>query len=202
MSQTVIVPANIGNTIKAHHLAANKYDVQIDGTTIKATASGELSVDTTSLNVVIVSADAGQVLTAGSDGGAYIDNEAIQDAVGDLVISATDGLTYDDALNSLSAAVASAMGTDTDSIAMGVSLNAGVLNITAKVKIDPSANNLITLTSNGLMVDSAAVAASTTNVHTLVSDSSFKTVVNGITGSTTAIAITDAFGVYIGDMVK
>lgn len=199
MSQNVVIPSNLGKTLLAHHLDANKYDVQIDGTTLVADAAGKISVDTAALGVVVVSADAGNVLTAGTDTGAFIDNEAIQDAIGQLVISATDGLTYDDALNALTAAVASATGQDTDSIAMGVSLVGGVLTIQAKVIVDPAANNLLTVTANGLMVDASAVAAATTNAHTLTSDSNFETKVNGVVANTTALALTDAFGVYICD---
>lgn len=53
-----------------------------------------------------VSTDAGQVLTNGTDGRPFLDAEAIQDAVGQAILAGL-GITYDDALNAISATAAS-----------------------------------------------------------------------------------------------
>lgn len=200
MSQQVIIPSNLGKTLKAHHLAANKYDVQIDGDTLTVDAAGKISVDTAALNIVIVSTDAGQVINTGTDGGALFTKETFEDLVGDMVVSATDGLTYDDAIGALTAAVASATGGNTDSVAVNASLSGGVLTIEAKVIIDPVATNLLTVTSDGLLVDVAAIAAATTNDHKVLTDDAFQTFVNGVMAESDLTEITDAFGVHIGDM--
>ena len=200
MSQQVVIPSNLGQTIKAHHLAANKFDVQIDNDTLVADAAGKISVDTAALNVVVVSTDAGQVLSAGTDGGALFTQEVFEDLVGDMVVSATDGLTYDDAIGALTAAVAAATGTNTDSISMGVSLTGGVLDIQAKVIIDPVATNLLTVSAAGLLVDASAVAAATTNEHKVITDDKFITTVNGVADNSALTEVVDAFGVHLGDM--
>ena len=51
--KNVVVPTNLGLTIKAAHLAANKYDVNIDGVTLVANGSGVIS---TSLDPALVTA--------------------------------------------------------------------------------------------------------------------------------------------------
>jgi hypothetical protein len=208
MTQQVITPANLGLTLKPTHLAANKYDVQIDGATIKASPSGELSVDTSKLNIVVVSADTGQVLTEGTDKGALLTKETFQDLVGDMVADATDGLTYDDAIGALTAAVTSALGTDTDNIDMSVTLSStGVLNIKASVILDPT-DNYITSSTAGLKVSKKTILddvidnlPTTTNTHAVNSDTEFKTTVDGTSASTKVVAVTDAFGTYVGEML-
>ena len=45
MSLQIVTPANLGNTLKAAHITAGKYDVNIDQETLLAT-DGTLSVNT------------------------------------------------------------------------------------------------------------------------------------------------------------
>jgi hypothetical protein len=209
MTQQVITPTNLGLTIKPAHLAASKYDVQIDGATIKASPTGELSVDTSKLDITVVSADAGQVLVAGTDKGALLTKETFQDLVGDMVVDATDGLTYDDAIGALTAAVTSALGTDSDNIDMTVTLSGtGGLNIKATVILDPSTDNYITSSTAGLKVSKKTILddvmdnlPATTNAHAVTTNSEFKTTVNGKAASTSIVEVTDAFGTYLGEML-
>ena len=205
MTQKTVVPENLGATLRPHAITPNKYDVNVDGSSLVVDPiTGIISVDASSVAVTVVSADAGQQLVAGSDGGALMTTEVFQDLVGDMVVSATDGLTYDDAIGALTSAVASAIGTDSENINMSVSLSGGVLHIKAISIIDPVAGNLLQSSATGLLVDSAdvaaAAAAATTNVNTLTSDVSFVTKVNGVSQTTAVVELQDAFGVHLGEI--
>ena len=201
MANQVVTPDNLGKTIKAAAIVAGKYDVNIDNSSIMADANGVLSVDSSNISVVVVSADAGQVLVAGSDAGALLTKEMFQDLVGDMVANATDGLTYDDAIGALTAAVASAIGTDTASVDISVSLSAaGALSIKAAVKISAVADNILVGNADGLYVSGNAIASATTNEHKVITDEAFITTVNGVPAKSKLVEVTDAFGVHLGDM--
>jgi hypothetical protein len=97
-----------------------------------------------------ISADAGQVLTLGTDGKAYLNCEAVQDCIGQA-IAAGVGITYDDALNAINGYLASFAVTDTNTVDLTIS---GAPNavLSADVRIDPAATNAITQSANGLAV--------------------------------------------------
>lgn len=96
-----------------------------------------------------VSADAGNLLTAGSDNKPFIDAEAVQDAIG-LAIANGVGLSYQDALNAISAAAGALAVTDTNSI--DLSLTAGAFPLSADLRIDPATDNVAVVTGSGLYV--------------------------------------------------
>lgn len=67
--QPVVTPNNLGLTIKPHALVPNKYDVNFDGTTLKADVNGVIGVDITAilqaqngLNVLAGNVELGGVL--------------------------------------------------------------------------------------------------------------------------------------------
>lgn len=53
MAINVVISSNLGQTIKAAAIAAGKYDVNIDGTTITADGSGVLSADQSKVDALI-----------------------------------------------------------------------------------------------------------------------------------------------------
>lgn len=95
-----------------------------------------------------ISADAGQVLVLGSDNKVFLDAERIQDAVGAAIISGV-GITYNDALNAISAAAGALAVTDTNSI--DLSTTGGLFPISADLKVNPAANNLLSVSVAGVL---------------------------------------------------
>lgn len=95
-----------------------------------------------------ISADAGQLLTLGSDFKAFLDAEAVQDAVGAAILAGT-GVTYNDALNAISVAAGNLSVTDTNSI--DLSTTGGVFPISADLIVDPAANNVLSVGGAGVL---------------------------------------------------
>jgi len=187
-----VVTANDINT-SSLEIANAKLGVKVDGASIVEGANGlEVSV----AGLTLVSADANNVLATGSDGGVWISNEEIQDAIGELVVSTTDGLTYDDAINALTASVASALGANSDTIQMNVTLgNDGTLNISAQVILDPAADNILTQSNAGLK-------ATIMNNTTLQAGTAFTVDINGQQISTPVTELQDLNGNRIGDVLS
>ena len=131
----------------------------------------------------IVSSDANNLLTTGTDFGAYINAEAVQDAIGLAIVNGT-GITYDDALNAITATanniteefVLDTIGDNfVDTATIDFTYNDATDSITADVKLD-TANGGITSTSNGLLFN--ADGANT-----------YSNTVSGLTASTVQDAI-------------
>lgn len=102
-----------------------------------------------SFTPIVVSTDAGNLVTIGADGGAFVNCEAVQDCVG-LAIAAGVGLTYNDALNAITAAVSSLAVGNTATV--NLTLTAGT--ITAKANVSATAGNVLTSDATGLFVPS------------------------------------------------
>jgi len=90
-TQNVVIVPNLGLEFDIGTIEANKIRLKIDGSLTRA-ADGTISVNQAALT--IVSGDAGNILTAGGDGGAFVDQAAIQ-AVETVWAgtTSTDGLT-------------------------------------------------------------------------------------------------------------
>lgn len=139
--------------------ATSKIESNIDNTTLKRNASGKLVVDADAIGAG-VSANAGNLLVAGSDGkpllvaGSAEFVEAVQNAVGQAIIAGA-GLTYDDAANAIRAAVGNMTVADTDTIDMSMTGTDAI--ISADLRIDPAAGNLLTKSAAGAMVNKSSV---------------------------------------------
>jgi len=197
----VIRPENLGKEFDIGVEETSKIHVKVDGITIVKDAEGKLKVDTTATDQIIVSADADQILVAGTDGGALLAKETFQDLVGAMVLNATDGLEYDDAIGALTAAVASTLGTSSDGVAVTSTLVDGVLSLGVTLTVDPSADNLLTNGVDGLMLSKTAINTATTHTHGLVSGDTFTTTVNGKDAVTNVVELQDAFGVHMGEIL-
>jgi len=77
-TQNVVVVGNLGTEFDIGTVTANAITIKINGTIVKDATTGELGVDITALD--IVSADAGNLLTVGADGGAVFNQAALQAA--------------------------------------------------------------------------------------------------------------------------
>jgi len=200
--EKVVRPQNLGAEFDIGVEESGKIHVKIDGVTlVRDPSTGKISVDTSAIDQTIVSQDVGQVLTAGTDGGALITKETFEDIVGAMVLGATDGLTYDDAIGALTSAVASTVGTDTDGVDVTSTLADGVLNIKVDIVLDPSADNVLVKGANGLMLDGKALLESGDNAHAVVSGDKFTTTVNGKSADTNIVELQDAFGVHLGEIL-
>jgi len=200
--EKVVRPQNLGAEFDIGVEESGKIHVKIDGVTlVRDPATGKIAVDTSAIDQTIVSQDAGQVLTAGTDGGALITKETFEDIVGAMVLGATDGLTYDDAIGALTSAVASTVGTDTDGVDVTSTLADGVLNIKVDLVLDPSVDNVLVKGANGLMVDGKALLESGDNAHAVVSGDKFTTTVNNKSADTNIVELQDAFGVHLGEIL-
>ncbi len=109
-----------------------------------------------------ISADAGQVLVLGSDNKVFLDAERIQDAVGSAIIAGV-GITYNDALNAISAAAGALAVTDTNSI--DLSTTGGAFPISADLIVNPAPNNLLSVGVTGVLA-SVNVANSVSGLGT------------------------------------
>lgn len=105
----VVVSAGAGNQALYKNVAA-----LLPVTTNTVTYNATTGVFTSTVNGITgtttvltgISTTAGNLLVLGGDGKPYVDVEAVQDAIG-FAIAAGVGITYNDALNAISAAVAS-----------------------------------------------------------------------------------------------
>jgi len=138
-----------------------KIKVNIDDVTIKSDAvTGRLYVPSDMLGGV--SADDGQLLTVGSDGKAYVDAEAVQDAIGQAIANGA-GITYDDAMDAIKVAMGNMTVVDTDSVDLTLDMTTDPDKpaLKAELRVDASvADNLLSVGSGGVSVSSAAVGAS------------------------------------------
>jgi hypothetical protein len=200
MVQKVVFVDNLGDSFDLGSIEAQKVHVNIDGSSIKRDPNtGKLRVDLG--GVTLLSADTGNVLSLGSDGGLLLTNEEIQDAIGQAIMGATDGLEYDDVNNAIRVALNNMMFDDTPTTSVIMKTTPGEdPKATIHVKIDSSADNLLQEDGNGLLVDKNDILAAMTNTHTLTSDDKFETKVGDATASTSIVEIQDAFGVHMGEM--
>lgn len=180
-----VTAKNIGHTI-TYDAGLDKIVVDIDGVTLKKDAGGTIQVDPTELGLVVVSTDAGNVLTAGADTGAMLTKDNLKTVVGEMVISSTDGIDYDALTNTLEATLLSMNVADSDSVDLTVTDIAGDISIKADVKISSTAGNSVIVDSNGIYVPAVD---STTN--TLTHDSATPQVVSTVDGVVANLATED-----------
>jgi hypothetical protein len=169
----VVIPQNLGTTIKPNHLVANKYDVQIDNDTLTANGTGLISVNTTS-STLDAMVKAFETTTSISYNPATksitYNNEDGISTVLDLSALALDifvsGSTYNAGTMILTL-------TDTNPNTAPITINLADLKqvaytdsatvdfsgtgetaspLTASVKIDPAPTNLINSSANGIQV--------------------------------------------------
>lgn len=211
MSDPVVFVKNLGTDFELN-VGEQKIKVNIDGLTIvRDPVTNKLKVDSSAL-AIGPSTDAGNLLTAGSDGRVFIDAEAVQDAVGAAIVNAVPGLEYDDVMNAIKVHFANMAVADTDSVDLTLdSTDPAAPAIKADLKVDPVAGNLLKVTATGTAVNTAdvvaAVASLTSGTYAVDSatDPANPVGVTTITMGTATITITqnldevkDAFGVGQG----
>ena len=225
-TQNVVTVANLGSEFAIGTDEAGLITVKLDGTITK-NASGELGVDITALD--IVSADGGNLLTTGGDGGAYFDQaalqaaetawagtsgqsfmtitpsginghapifafdfsdpdfcEGVQDCVG-LAIAEGLGLTYDDALNSITSAFANVTFGD------GLDFTNDIVTVVA----DPNSPSTVTVGPLGVSV-TPGISADTGNLASLGTDNKVFVDPAGVLDLAT-VDVCDAFGTHLFD---
>lgn len=143
MIQQVVTPNNLGLTIKANHLVANKYDVQVDNASIKVSALGVIFADTSAL----ISADAGNDLINGSDSKLFVDVpiKGVQ----------IDGVTIAPDVNGIVNLTDNDINSVIDSSTIDLTLVG--TQVSAVVKVSALAGNLITTQPDGLSVSPSSV---------------------------------------------
>lgn len=187
--------------------AAGKIKVNLDGVTIKRNATtGKLYVPSGSVGGI--SSDAGNLLTAGSDGKVYIDEEAVQDAIGTAIANGA-GITYDDALDAIKVAMGNMTVQDTDSIDLTLDLTTDPDNPVLKgdLRVDGTVTgNLLKVGTGGVAVDPDDVNATVKNdlgashgINTSGASPVFRlTYYSDKTADAPAEELQDAFGQNLG----
>jgi len=128
----------------------NKIEVNLDGLTLKANeTTGVISVDPTELGFTVVSTDAGNIITSGSDDGAFLQVDVIKDIVGEMVSALDDGIDFDALTKTLTAVLQTFAVTDSNSVDLTVVDNDGDLNLSAEVIYSSDAGNRATSGSDG-----------------------------------------------------
>jgi hypothetical protein len=175
----VVIPANLGQTIKPNHFVANKYDVNIDNDTLQQVA-GVISVNTTSstLDAMIKSFETTtsvsyspltKVITyTDEDGGTtnidlsalavdvFVDGASYSPSTMVLTLTDNSGTTPDITLNlSDLKQVAYVDSATVDFSGTGETATP----LTASVKIGSTAGNLVTASASGIEVLPTAITA-------------------------------------------
>lgn len=161
--EKVVSNAQIGYQV-GYDATKDKLIVNIDNNTIVSSATGVLSVDASKLGIKVVSDDAGNVLTVGTDTGAMLSKDDIKSVVGEMVAGTADGLDYDAVTKALTAYLASFATADTSTVALSFTDDAnsdgttGDAKLSADVKVSATADNAITVKTDGLYVKDKDVA--------------------------------------------
>lgn len=195
----VITKDNLGSDFDFGTVQASKINVKLDPKFFARTVDGLVSFTPSA----IISTDSGNILVSGTDGGVFMDAEAVQDAIG-LAIAAGVGITYDDAMNAVKAAVANLAGGSTQTATVSVD-TAGV--VTTDVKLD--SDGLLAVTSSGLAVDATALntylSSDLAVDHTVLTPDTGEVQLKVAAASVSTVPtlhVYDVFGNSIGFMVK
>lgn len=195
----VITKDNLGSDFDFGTVQASKINVKLDPKFFARTVDGLVSFTPSA----IISTDSGNILVSGADGGVFMDAEAVQDAIG-LAIAAGVGITYDDAMNAVKAAVANLAGGSTQTATVSVD-TAGV--VTTDVKLD--SDGLLAVTSSGLAVDATALntylSSDLAVDHTVLTPDTGEVQLKVAAASVSTVPtlhVYDVFGNSIGFMVK
>lgn len=127
---------------------AKKIKLKIDGLTLVKEANGTIKVDVSAL-AIGPSADAGNLLVAGSDGRLMLEAEAVQDAIGQAIANGV-GIEYDDAMNALKVAMGNMQVGDTETIDLNLDMTTDPSQpgLSAEVKLNAAlTNNLLKITA-------------------------------------------------------
>jgi hypothetical protein len=153
----VITDHNLGHHVK-YNATLEKLEVNIDDKTLVTDDAGVIMVDTSALNLVVVSDDEGNVISAGSDKGAFVNGDTIKALVGEMVASATDGIDYDELTKTLTAYLTSLSVESSETIELtytedgnedGIS---GDGKLVARVHVSTEEGNILQVGEDGLFV--------------------------------------------------
>jgi hypothetical protein len=175
----VVIPANLGQTIKPNAIAANKFDVNLDNDTLQQVA-GVISVKTTSptLDAMVKSFETTTAVSynpltktityTDEDGGVtnldlsalaldvYVSGSSYNASTMVLTLTDTNGATPDVVLNLADLKQVAY----TDSATVDFSGTGETATpLTASVKIDATPGNLVTSTATGIQVTPLAVTS-------------------------------------------
>lgn len=169
----LITDVNLGVDVK-YDSGTKKLYVDIDNDTIvRHDTTGKIMVDVDALGIVVVSDDEGNLLSVGSDTGAFVDKDKIKTVVGEMVASNTDGIDYDTITKTLTAYLASLAVVDSASVDLTIvtDTNAdgtdGDVSIKADVKVSASDNNGTEIKADGVYTSNVATVAVNSGTDTL-----------------------------------
>lgn len=134
-----------------------------------------------------VSKDDGNLLIEGKDGGTYLNDDVVQDAVGRSVAS---GLEYDSVLNSLKALVTKLTFNDSPSITFIDSDAAEGFAMSANIRISESVGNALEVHKDGLFVPAPTVIKNSQGIV----EGGFVTNVSGEEAKTPVSTVLNLFG--------
>jgi len=177
-----------------------KLVVKIDKDTLKSDADGVLSVDLDALGIKVVSDDAGNVISIGTDTGAFLDAHKIKQIVGEMVAGANDGLRMDGITETLHAYLASLGVTDTDTVDLTYTENEEGNNVLkADVKISTADDNALTVdVDNGGLYVAPAPEQATTNESTVDAEGNLVVSINNVAIPLPTNKLVDCSGNIIG----
>ena len=199
MSLQIVTPANLGNTLKAAHITAGKYDVNIDKDTLLALADGTLAVNT---NIGTGESDALKALIKGQETATSMSYDAAtkiisytneKGTVSNINLSAlavdiyVDGASYDAATMVLKLI-------DNDTGTPDISVNLAELK-----KVSSQNSTTVTLSGTGEASSPLKADVNVSNAATNL----LKTDANGLLVSKTDITdlasvdVQDAFGTHL-----
>jgi hypothetical protein len=195
----VVTDHNLDYHVK-YNAGLEKLEINIDGSTLTTDAAGVISVDTSALDIVVVSDDAGNVISAGSDKGAFIDGDAIKALVGEMVASATDGIDYDALTKTLTAYLTSLSAESSDTVELTYTDDgngdgtSGDGKLVAKVKISADADNALVAKGDGLYVPAVADTTNTLELDKTADAEKLKSTVDDVEATTDLERIEDLSG--------
>lgn len=202
MTNRIVSEGNIGGVSDIFYDGGTgKIMVTIDDSTIIHNGLGKLEVDVSALNIVVVSTDAGNVVSIGSDTGAFIGKDAIKEIVGEMVASNVDGIDYDAIGKTLKAFLTSLAVTDTSTVDLTQTTDADDnIALKADVKVSVDVGNAVEVKADGLFVKSLlgeAVQTVKTTVETYDTDAVFITEVDGVADKIALVDVQDLSGTHL-----
>ena len=200
MPNLIVSEAQINGTSDIYYDSGlGKIMVKIDEDTITRDSSGKIGVDVSALGVTVVSDDAGNIITAGTDTGAMLTADKIKAIVGEMVASSTDGIDYDALTNTLKAYLTSLAVTDTPTVDLTQTTDANSnIAIQADVKVSAVAGNTVEVKPDGLFVKDPT-GNSVQDVDLKIDESlpAFFTIVDGVEGSIKLVDVQDLSSTHL-----
>ena len=180
-----------GNLSNQFNKVEGKVELSLDNNTLVFDTEAEvIKVDASKLGITVVSSDDNNVVTLGTDKGAFVSPNAIKALVGEMVASATDGIDYDKVTETLKAYVTSLAVTDSNTVDLTqTTTDDGSIAIKADVIIDPAEDNTIVVGQKGLKVTTPATTNSLTKTGVKLTSN-----VNGVTSTLDLVGLIDING--------